>query len=326
MKNFSSNIVVSILCTVMIFISIYSLSNTDVEIVQHYKIKKLFEINLSNKNEGDQIDIDDGLQKLIVSGPSPFSPTVGQWYKVPPILHVDNNENIYLLTQGKIQVFDSLGVSVLTLDIPDENLNLDYYSWNEDGLYLFFNRNYSDTDYQIYLISVNEKTSRRIGRSDRILLETNILPPTSEKEMAQAETYKRSISNEKGIYYGIGWGNGDYNLLHNASGRYIDPKEILVYKFDESYKESYVGPISQDIIAVNLEMYNKYTYDRISIESLFDEKLVCIGPRNVYVDKNGNIFLIGIKSNEVKRIITPNKTNAGEVSNPVLFLVKLENQ
>lgn len=324
MGHIKIRLIVAALSVMIIFLSIYFLACASSIPSERYKLKTIFEKDFSNQNNEDRLILFNN-NKFILKGPSPFSPVAGQWYNIPPILYVDNFENIYILGTERIEVFDSSGNSILKFFIPNDSLELDYYSWNDQILYLFFKKNSLNLDYEIYLMNVNLRKTKKLSQNDSQLLSSEIYPPASRKEMAQARAYVRSITDVNGDFYGIGWGVGEYSLLTKDNERYVDPMEILVLKFDRSYDEFYSGPLTTEFISMHPDTYEKYSYENIPIDKLFDEKIVCIGRRNLYVDKKGNVFLIGIKSNNGNRIIN-NETNQILVNNPILFLAKLENK
>ena len=159
---------------------------------------------------------------------------------------------------------------------------------------------------------------------DLIKLSQDVKYPSGNKYLAQLQEYIHSVTDDNGIYYGLAWSIGNFELLYKDGTRYIAPKRMVVLKFDSSFKEEYYEPSSELRIMENPQIFDKYKYDSINIDKLFNEKVVCIGRGNSYVDKKGNIYLTGIKSNDYNRIPVVNYYNV-EVQNPIFFLIKLEN-
>lgn len=295
--------------------------------IVHYQLKTIFEKDLSNPSNSEYSNSLGIESKKFTIIPYPFGPTYAKWYHVPTILYVDKQENIYLNIFNRIEVFNKDGNSILKGNIPDDYSFLDYFSWDNDNFYLFFKKNNEDTETKVYRINIASLSSKKLETKELESLNPDILPPSYKKEMSQVNRYILSITDEKGVFYGQAWTPTDASLFRKSDARYVDPIKITVLRFDASFKKEYTHPLSEGAIIQYPETYNQYVFDKIDIESFFSEKVVCMGLGNSYVDKEGNIYLDGLKSNDAKRILnTEGKCYSIEVEKPIFFLVKLENK
>jgi hypothetical protein len=292
----------------------------------HYQLKTIFEKDLSKQSKTDYIDLFGNENQNFDINPYPFGPAYAKWYHVPTILYVDNVENVYLFIPGSIEIFDNNGNSLMKFYLPEDSLALDFYSWNDDNFYMFFKKHYEDTESQVFKLNISTLKTEKLNTGDIELLNSELRPPSSKKEMAQVKLYISSITDNAGIFFGLAWGTELGKLYVNDNERYIDPRKIIVLKFDPTFQNEYTAPLAEGVIDQYPEAYNRFRYDEIDVEKLFNYKVVCMGLGNSYVDKKGNIYLDGLKSNGAKRIVnSKGMCNSIELEKPVFFLVKLEN-
>jgi hypothetical protein len=293
--------------------------------IAHYKLKTIFEKDLSKQSNFEYRDfLGSNSVKLIISSPYAFGPTYAEFYHTPRFLYLDQQENIYLLMPGRIEVFDKRGNSILKAYSPDDYGFLDYYSWDDDNVYLFYKKEHFDPETKVYKINIFSQTFKKLGKNELKSLDADLLPPATKVEKSQIDRYISSITDDKDIFYGLAFTPENGLFFRKDDARYVDPINITVLRFDASLKREYYGPLSAMAIETYPE-YNKYIFDSINIENVFNEKVVCIGLGNSYVDKKGNIYLDGLKSSEAKRILAPNgRCHTIEVENPIFFLVKFE--
>ncbi len=289
-----------------------------------YELKTIFEKDLTMESNADYIKLPDNTSKFLIH-PYPFSPTYAQSYYLPKILYVDSQENVYLEVHDRVEVFNTNGNTILKFSKPSNHQYLDYYSWDERNLYFFLKKDYEDKETKAYKINIPSLTSEEIKSNELGLLNPSLLPPLNKKEYSQAKRYILSITDEEGVFYGLAFTPTDASLFKNENARYLDPTNITVLKFDQTFTGEYMHPLSNISITQYEDVYSKYIVDNINIENLFNEKVVCIGLGNTYVDKKGNIYLDGLKSYVAKRVLSANnKCNSIEVENPTFFLAKIE--
>lgn len=290
-----------------------------------YKLVTVFEKNLTkaaNKDYSDQITKGTGKFSLL---PYPFAPTYAHPYPIPSIIYVDQSDNVFLKSDTKIEIFSLTGNSLLQIDFPEDFGYLDYYSWDQNNFYIFLKQNNEAVDIKVFRIDLSNYSKAELSNDEARLLNVTLLPPSRYKEKTQNNLYLSSVTNENGNFYGLALKLAEGTIFNSNNAKFLDPSKITILKFDRSFTKEYSHPIEYMHLHSSQTTYKQYIYDEIDLENIFSEKIVCIGVGNTYVDKKGNVFIDGIKSNTANRIImNDGSCSRVEVEAPTFFLIKLE--
>lgn len=300
-------------CILVLFFA-FQLSRTNSSFQTHYNYSLIFEkqfseddfFKFSNTSESNKFHI----------YPAPFR----QSYNIPSIIGIDSQENYYLLYLTKLKVFDKTGRKIMNFDFS-EKWNLFYSSLDEsDNLYLYIDTDEPYTKERIaYKINATKSENKILENRDIEKLPLELRPPLTEID--KLVRYKNSIS-ENGTYYNLGWGGVLSGLHTNENLRYINPETIHVFRFDNTFNIPYDGIIYEE--KINL-ISDQYKYENINLSELMNEKVIYVGSWKV--TKKGDVYLSGIKSNNINRVKTSTEGFYSiDVLNPTFFLVKLENK
>ena len=160
----------------------------------------------------------------------------------------------------------------------------------------------------VYKINLKEHTESLVSDDETNQLQSGLFNPQNYLER------KKKEQGTGNFYFDLTWGTGMKSLFSNDDGRFITPGYLVIYKFDTSYSNSSFNNVPVE-----------YIFDSLNISKYSDDEVFDVSA--VKIDKNGNIFISGVRSNEVERIKFDYggvEVDAIKVYKPKFFLCEFE--
>ena len=289
-----------------------SCKNDDSFADKYYIFKCLFDVPISTDTHDSLLSIYQSWTKYTkdyyLVTPTPFSPT--QLIDGPRLLMIDPDTNFYIANAYEnIKVFNKNGKFIYKFEYPDNYLLSDYYFIDEtsNAFILLFGNGQNAGKKIIYKINSKEHIENILSDSETSQLLSGLFNP---------HNYSERMKKEQGtgnFYFYVTRGMGIMSLFTDDNGKFIEINPLNVYKFDTSYSIN-IGHIP-----------NEYLYDSLDITNYLNDKVISVS--SVKVDKNGNIFISGIRSNEAERTkldYDGKEEKAIKVYKPKFFLCEFE--
>lgn len=276
-----------------------------------YIFKDLFEVQISNDTHDSLLSIYHSRAKYtkdyyLVTN-TQFSPA--QSIPGPGLIMIDHDTNYYIANAHEnIKVFNKNGRFIYKFEYP-EGFNVADYSMdkNNNALISLIPLDQNVKKKIVYKISLKEHTESLISDADTNQLQSGLFNPQNYLER------KKKEQGTGNFYFDVTWGTGMKSLFSDDNGRFIEINPLNVYKFDTSYN-----------IDINY-IPNEYLYDSLDITNYLSDKVISIS--SVKIDKNGNIFISGVRSNEAERTkldYDGKEVDAFKVYKPKFFLCEFE--
>jgi hypothetical protein len=295
------------------FIVAQELNNT-----KHYDAKLIFEKKFNTETQIDFFSLannDNNKPIFELYFPAgPFKTT----YRIPKILNIDRNGNIFIIYDTILKVFDVSGNLIMQIVLPND-FNLDYWTSDNENEYLFFSK-YETSEKVVYRINISKSEYLEVDKNYIDRLDPLVKPPLNEKDWA---IKKKNAITLDGVFYCVGLGRAEATLFANANGHYNDPGKIFIYKCYASFDKVFTNPIDEE--NAKLIIPEHYKYDSLKISDFINEKIVCL--TGWYITKYGDIYFTGIKSNEIENNVKDIKGHniSVDLVDPTFILYKLEN-
>ena len=230
----------------------------------------------------------------------------------PSIIFVDGNDNIYISDHIEgIKVFDKNGYYKMKFDYPQNfEFNKSFID-EENNLIIDLRSN--------YYFNLNNKLTFKSYFIDSESL--NLMDYTHSESSKIYENYlsgQKVINNSKIKNNRISFHGIITDILNKDSGRFVYPSHISLYKFIND---------NEHLKFMNFRIPKGYIYDTQKENILFDINVTDYSDKKIiyvassYLSEKGDLYLIGIHSNDIQII---NKFRK-RVNNPILFLWKFEN-
>jgi hypothetical protein len=277
-----------------------------------YIFKKLFEVPISTDTHDSLLSIYHSNFKYTkdyyLVTPTEFSPT--QFIPGPVLLMIDPDTNFYIANAYEnIKVFNKSGKFIYKFEYPNDfRASSHYMDENRNVFILLMPGDQNEKKKIVYKINWKQHIESLLSDSETSQLQSGIFNPQNYLER------KKKEQGTGKIYFDAIWGTAMRSILTNENGRFIEPKSLNVYRFDTSYN-----------INLNYNIPDKYLYDSLIISNYFNDKVVDIS--STKIDKNGNIYISGVRSNEVERIkldYDRREIDAIKVYSPKFFLCEFE--
>lgn len=219
----------------------------------------------------------------------------------PDLMTIDSEGNFYISNAYEnLKIFDKQGKFIYKIDYPEL-----YYAAlspfdDQNNLFMFLKREINNTaDTIVYKINASKKTKEILNKYEISQIDKSFLPPANYDE---AIARKKRELEQNGIYYEVFPSPFKIKTIYeNADGRFVSPKELIVYKIDDSFDFKSFVP------------NDRYIYDKLDIHKLSKDKVIYL---NTYKsDSDGNILVSGVKSDEIER--TKRKVEYNEVRDAV---------
>jgi hypothetical protein len=195
----------------------------------------------------------------------------------PGLVTVDNKDNYYISNAYEnLKILDKFGNFVYKFDYPKGYYGTFSSVDEENNIYIrFYMDNENLTDTVIYKVNAVNRTAKKLTNDEIPLIDDKYL--TQKNEAADEINYKVIPSFKK-----------IKTIFAESDGRFVSPDTLIVYKVGGNYDRQTGQPDEKDI------------YDKVSISGLTNDKVIYIN--SWQVDKNGDILLSGVKSNDIERI------------------------
>lgn len=295
------------------FIVAQELNNT-----KHYDAKLIFEKKFNTETQIDFFSLannDNNKPIFELYFPAgPFKTT----YRIPKILNIDRNGNIFIIYDTILKVFDVSGNLIMQIVLPND-FNLDYWTSDNENEYLFFSK-YETSEKVVYRINISKSEYLEVDKDYIDRLDPSVKPPLNEKDWA---IKKKNEITSNGVFYCVGLGRAQSTFFTQIDGIFRDPGNIFMYKCDASCNRVFTSAISEEEAKLIIPV--QYRYDSLKMSDVFNEKFVCL--TGWYITKRGDIYFTGIKSNEIENNVKDLKGHniSVDVVDPTFILYKLEN-
>jgi hypothetical protein len=230
----------------------------------------------------------------------------------PGLITIDKYNNFYISNAyEKLLVLDERGNFVYRFYYP-AGYYCSFSSFDdESNMYIHFKKEINNTtDTVVFKINAVERTQEQLTKKEVSLLDGKYLPPGSNEE----NIARKKENGINGIHYQVLAGITKIKTLYNDNeGRFVSPAELIVYKLDAAYKYENTTPA------------DNFVYDTIDVKELAPDKVIYVN--SYYCDKNGNIFLSGVKSVDIERTkiqISGEEKNAVKMSKLKFFIWELQ--
>jgi len=267
----------------------YFISLIEKPVEGNFSDTALYLFHSNSMNPQDSYTLIDPKNFLLPDMPSPW------------LVAVDSKDNYYISNAYEnLKIMDKFGNFVYKFDYPKGYYGTFSSVDEENNIYIRFymdNENLSDTI--IYKVNAVNRTAKKLTNDEILQIDDKYL------------TQKNNAADE--INYNIIPGTGKIKTIFSESdGRFVSPDTLIVYKTGGNYDRQTGQPDEKDI------------YDKVSISGLANDKVIYIN--SWQVDKNGDILLSGVKSNDIERIknyVSTGGKDAVKISNIKFFIWKL---
>jgi len=277
-----------------------------------YVFKKLFEVPISTNTHDTLLSIYHSRAKYskdyyLVTN-TQFSPT--QFIPGPCLFMIDFDTNFYIYNAYEnIKVFNKNGKFIYKFEYP-EGFHAADHSMEENGnaFILLIPDDKDEKKKIVYKINLKERTESLLSDDEINKLQSNLF---NHKNALERKKKEQGTGN---FYFEVTWGPGTKTIFTNENGRFITPSYLIIYKFDTSYSNI---PLKREP--------NEYLFDSLDISKYSNDKVFDVSITKI--DKNGNIFISGVRSNEVERIkfdYDGVEVDAIKVYRPKFFLCEFE--